>query len=251
VTGTPPVAKTLAVVFICIAASCSDGGGRATTDARGGRDLGFVTPDERTDASDGQSSRGEDALSADRDSSAPGDLRVTQDVGSRSDASRDLARDQMPGDPRPGDGSEQVCIELENTAPIVEETVVPQPAPTAKGGSIEPGKYHLTAWTWFNGIMEAPEPDLIPSHRITLVIDKDLKAIRAAMNRATGEMFTDEYEIHIDGSTSIAMNYVCPDLSGAYYYEYDATPTSLILYVNERYYIVEEGGGYAMVYTKQ
>ncbi|MDQ2644798.1 MAG: hypothetical protein M3020_13365 [Myxococcota bacterium] len=128
------------------------------------------------------------------------------------------------------------CNQLENRAPRIREEVFPDmgAVPTANGGEIQSGTYHLVKASFFGA-----SPTCAPQFR-KLTLKVEAQSNRAGrMEYSLGEAPNDTAPIrdeHVSSTyettgTSIAERATCPLVGDAPLYSYTASPTSLTFIV--------------------
>jgi hypothetical protein len=129
------------------------------------------------------------------------------------------------------DGTANTCVGPENTAPTIVETVVSDPPPVAKGGTLEPGLYYETSWIRYNNL---PTPldagRLATTHHQTTTIDSSLKMVVSTTTADTDEPTVFVIQLEQATPTSLWFEFACPYSSGIPLYDYDATPGSVTFY---------------------
>ena len=232
-----------------------------------------------TDASSGIG----DGKQFERDAKGPGDAAVARDEASDRDAAaapdrrseaelapggRDAAaagqadaRDAWRPDRVANDGENSVCLDLalENTAPRIRETYVPEPPPECKGGTISPGLYHLTSRVRYKGIPwdGSPYPPLVEKYtdeyQSTVLISEYTSSRRDMLGSSTRvrkedggeETIVSLIRIHPNTPTSVSMEHFCPDRVVGLIYDYEASLDSLTFCIANLY------GPYCSTLTKQ
>jgi len=152
------------------------------------------------------------------------------------------------GDAAFRDGGEPTCTVPDNTAPAITETVVADPPPVAKGGTIEPGTYYETAWVRYNSMAMPVDAGRSYQHRQTTMIDSAMRMAVSTIALDTGEPL--EYLIqleYVSPDLPATLNFAvyCPLESSGSTYEYDAVAGSVTFYHTDSY------GPYGYTLTKQ
>ena len=206
------------------------------------RNDGSNSLDVRSVNADGQPSSADLAI---RDSF----VSIADTGASSSDLTRtpDAFLASSDGQSNAGDGEagSASCPVPENTAPEVAETVVSDPPPVAKGGTILPGTYYETTWVRYNGMAVPPSAGETYLHRQTASIDAGLQMAIAKRSLTTGQPI--EYLLHLRQvyQATVDLDFSCPMVAQGLTYDYDVGPGTLTFYHADTY------GPYSYTLTKQ
>lgn len=144
-----------------------------------------------------------------------------------------------------GEAGSASCPVPENTAPEVAETVVSDPPPVAKGGTILPGTYYETAWVRYNGKAVPPGAGETYLHRQTASIDGGLQMAIAMRNLTTGQPVEYLLQLRQVSQATVELDFSCPMVDQGMTYDYDVGPGTLTFYHTDTY------GPYSYTLTKQ
>ena len=180
-----------------------------------------------------------------------GETAVVIDTGTRSDDARiPTPRDATPDpDDAPPVPSDAIIVEddgpvppggcntLENTAPTVSGTTVDGVAPAATGGTIVPGRYHLTAATFYRTSGAA-----LPPFSVQITFQLASGTINT-VSKSSGEVDRSTSTFTLSGTT-LNLSQSCPDAK-TQMMQYTATPTSVVF----NFPIMESGISGVLRYT--
>jgi hypothetical protein len=213
----------LALVLGALVAACSS----ANT---GAKDAGADIFDATMPIADGPAPTGDAVI---RDDLVSGEDAVSTKLDGKLDVSTVLSDGAMEVGGRDSvvnDGTAGTCVGPENTAPTIVETVVSDPPPVAKGGTIEPGLYYETSWIRYNNLPTPPDAGRLTTHHQTTTIDSSLKMVVSTTTADTGEPTAFAIQLDQATPTSLWFEFVCPYYTGVPLYNYDATPGSVTFY---------------------
>ena len=246
--------KMLIIPLGLVFSACGGPGG-TSTDASSG--IGDGKQFERDAKGPGDASAARDEAS-DRDAAAAPDRRSEAELapGGRDAAAAGQAdaRDAWRPDRVANDGENSVCLNLalENTAPWITETYVPEPPPARQGGTISLGLYHLTSYVRYKGVPYEgpplpPVPEYTDAHKGTVLVSEpgtpsyyvgsldvtfsSTKVRKADLGEETRVSLLRLRRDGFDMPYSASMQYICPEeyAGPVALYRYDATPSSLTL----------------------
>lgn len=222
------------VLFLLAAALVGCSGGRTTgspeagtaADASGGDDASGTADAGAVDAADATEDGSTDA-------GADGAGRDAEPAEAAADAAHDAPPDGVADAPPLEAG---VCNALVNDATPVPETQVAAEAPTARGGTVVPGRYRLTQWQIFTGPGGASGPTG-NTRKYVLDLHASTYDEVIADNGNSDERYTRTWSTQ---GTFFSSTQICPTQEPLGD-DYTATPTTLTL----------SAYGVVMTFTKQ